>query len=400
MASRIVLHVGTPKTGTSAAQDVLFAHRDELRGQGILYPADRFDAHFLAALDLMSLPWGGLEHEATGRWDQLAAQVREWPGTAIISHEILGRATRQQARRALESLGEAEVHVVLSARDLVRQIPAEWQESVKHRRTMTWADFLANLQEPRRSAEVAQWFWGVQELPDILDRWAGDLPPEQVHVVTVPPAGAPHELLWQRLSSVLGVDGERFRPTGERANVSLGVAESNLIRRLNKEVNLDLPPVHYRQFVRELIVHQHLAKERGSARLTVPPEVHRWATTLAESWVAELTARGYQVTGDLAELVPAAPTTSYVDPDHAPADQVADAAIRALGVSVLENARLREVEIELHGVLDDMERQLQRAYSTPVYKVRKRIYEAAKGSSAVRAALDSYRRRGRNSRST
>ena len=132
----------------------------------------------------------------------------------------------------------------------------------------------------------------------------------------------------------------------------------------------------------------------------VAPEVHRWATTLAESWVAELTARGYQVTGDLAELVPAAPTTSYVDPDHAPADQVADAAIRALGVSVLENARLREVEIELHGVLDDMERQLQRAYSTPVYKVRKRIYEAAKGSSAVRAALDSYRRRGRNSRST
>ena len=31
---------------------------------------------------------------------------------------------------------------MLSARDLVRQIPAEWQENVKHRRTMTYADFL------------------------------------------------------------------------------------------------------------------------------------------------------------------------------------------------------------------------------------------------------------------
>ncbi len=38
----------------------------------MLYPADRFDAHFLAALDLMQLPWGGLENEAVGAWDALA----------------------------------------------------------------------------------------------------------------------------------------------------------------------------------------------------------------------------------------------------------------------------------------------------------------------------------------
>ena len=42
-----------------------------------------------------------------------------------------------------------EIHVVLSARDLVRQIPAEWQENVKHRRTKTYADFLADLRDPR-----------------------------------------------------------------------------------------------------------------------------------------------------------------------------------------------------------------------------------------------------------
>ena len=27
----------------------------------------------------------------------------------------------------------------------------------------------------------------VQEIPDILNRWGHDLPPEQVHIVTVPP---------------------------------------------------------------------------------------------------------------------------------------------------------------------------------------------------------------------
>ena len=48
MSRRVLIHVGTPKTGTSHLQDVLFRNRDRLAEQGVLYPADRFDAHFLA----------------------------------------------------------------------------------------------------------------------------------------------------------------------------------------------------------------------------------------------------------------------------------------------------------------------------------------------------------------
>ncbi len=178
MARTVIVHVGAPKTGTSFVQDLLFNTRDELARRGILYPAARFDAHFLAALDLMQLTWGGLEREAVGAWDRLAAEVRAWSGTAIVSHEILATASRAHVARALESLstGDTQIHVALSARDLVRQIPAEWQENVKHRRTTTYAEFLADLQDPSRQRGVASWFWGVQEVPDILDRWGGDAP--------------------------------------------------------------------------------------------------------------------------------------------------------------------------------------------------------------------------------
>ena len=137
---RLLLHVGTPKTGTSYLQDVLFRNREVLRKQGILYPADRFDGHFLAALDLMRLTWGGLETQAVGAWDRLADEVRAWRGTSIISHEILSTASPTQIDRALTSFGEGvEVHLIVSVRDLVRQIPAEWQENVKHRRTLSYA---------------------------------------------------------------------------------------------------------------------------------------------------------------------------------------------------------------------------------------------------------------------
>ena len=131
MSSKVLIHVGTPKTGTSQLQDVLFANRDLLRRHRVCYPADRFDAHFLAALDLMRLTWGGLEREAVGRWDRLAAEVRAWPGISIISHEILAAASPTEAARALDSLrrdertgAEAELHLVISASDLTRQIPA------------------------------------------------------------------------------------------------------------------------------------------------------------------------------------------------------------------------------------------------------------------------------------
>ena len=395
----ILLHVGAPKTGTSFVQDILFTHRDVLRERGVLYPAERHDAHFLAALDLMELPWGGLEREASGRWDRLAAEARQWPGTVIISHEILGRASRLQAARALESLGapDREVHVVFSARDLVRQIPAEWQENVKHRRTRRYDDFLDRLQDPARSAEIAQWFWGVQEVPDVLDRWASTIPRERVHLVTVPPPGASSTLLWERFAGLFGIDPAEFTPT-ERANASLGPAESTMVRRLNTRLNNVLDGYGYRRFVREIVVHQHLSR-RDSPRLALPPEVHDWASGLARSWVSELALRGYDVVGDLDDLIPDPEPRPFIDPDTVAEEEVSEAALDALAVMTIEAARLRQVEKELHVVIGDLMGQLDAVHATPTYKLKERLVAMSRRNIVPRAAYAIYRRlRGRNSR--
>ena len=313
----VFLHVGAPKTGTSFVQDLLFHNRDALAEQGILYPADRFDAHFLAALDLMDLDWGGLEKEAVGAWDRLAAQVRGWDGSVIISHEILARASRAQVRRALDSFGEAEVHVVLSARDLVRQIPAEWQENVKHRRAIGYGDFLERVTDPARAGRLASWFWGVQEIPDILHRWGSTLPVDRVHVVTVPKPGAPRDLLWERFAGLFGIDPLEVERGETRANPSLGVPESALLRRVNERVNGGVLPNHrYRELVRELLAHRSLSTRTGSGRLALPPEARAWAVDLSEAWIKALDSRGYDVVGTLDDLRPDADAAPFVDPDQ------------------------------------------------------------------------------------
>ena len=404
MTRRVLLHVGAPKTGTSFVQDILFTHREALRERGVLYAADRHDAHFLAALDLMELPWGGLEHEAVGAWERLAEQVRAWPGTSIVSHEILGTASRLQVARALASLGETtEVHVVYSARDLVRQIPAEWQENVKHRRTKTYAQFLEDLRDEQRSSEVAQWFWGVQEVPDVLDRWAESIPRERVHLVTVPPPGSSPTLLWERFAGLFGIDPDEFVPTA-RANASLGVPESAMVRRLNQRLNDVLPNHHYRTFVRELLVHQNLSARPDSARLSLPEDARRWASGLGRSWVSELALRGYDVVGDLDDLVPddvSGTTPPFVDPDTVDEHEVAEAAIDSLSIMAIESARLRDVEIELHAVVEDLMGQLDRFHNARSYKAKERLVAMSRTNVVVRVAFSLYRRlRGRNSRST
>ncbi len=391
MSKKVLLHVGCPKTGTSYLQDVLFRNQEVLRGHDILYAADRFDAHFLAALDLMTLPWGGLETEAVGAWDRLAAQVRDWPGTAIISHEIFARATPTQVERALASLGDAEVHLVLSVRDLVRQVPAEWQENVKHRSHITYATFLRTIRDPARGSKIGSWFWAVQEIPDILHRWGASLPADRVHLVTVPPTGSDRGELWRRFSRTFGLDDLPLDLAAERENPSLGVPETSLLRTINQRVTSILAPPDYRPLVRELLAHQTLSQGVASARLGLPPDDHAWAQDLSRSWVAGLAARGYDVAGSLDDLVGTDPG-SFADPDSATADELLPPALDAISALLVEAARLRAVEERLHEELREAHAERDRARLTPSYRLRRKVVTTLEDSAAGRGTLDAYRR--------
>ena len=403
MTRRVLLHVGTPKTGTSYLQDVLFRNAKPLAAAGIRYPAHRFDAHFLAALDLMRMPWGGLEAEAIGAWDALAAQVREHDGTSIVSHEILATASRTQVGRALESLGHGdgtEIHVLLSVRDLVRQIPAEWQENVKHRSQITYGSFLEQIQDPDRASRIGSWFWGVQEIPDILDRWGHALPPERIHLVTVPPPGGAPELLWKRFSQAFGLDGLDLDLEVERSNPSLGVPETALIRRINAAAHRQLPPADYRPLVRELLAHQTLSQRTRTPRLGLPPALQPWVAELTDAWVAEVRRRGYDVVGDLDDLV-GTPPAQWSDPDKPVEAQVARAGVDAIRALLLENARLRHEEGRLAGELAASRSELERAYLRPTYRFREKVVRRLRAGRAGRGLLKVYRlARGRNSRAT
>lgn len=390
---RVLLHVGTPKTGTSFLQDVLLQNSARLAEHDVHYPAQRFDEHFLAALDLMQLTWGGLETQAIGAWGRLAAAVRRIEhGTVIVSHEILARATRAQAERAVADLGaNAEVHVVISARDLARQIPAEWQENIKHRRTFSYARFLRLIQDPERSSSDGSWFWGVQELPAILDRWGATLPPERLHVITVPPAGSDRDLLWKRFVETFGLGGIELDLSNiSRANPSLGVPETALLRRINWAVNDLVPSADYRPAVREQLAHGTLARRQQSPRLAVPPEVFDWVEGISRSWVADLRERGCQVVGDLDDLV-GQPPRVYVSPDKPVERQVSAAAVDAISTLLVEQIKVVHERDRLAGDLEAARREIETLRLTFVERVKRRILNGLDRSRVGRGVHQVYR---------
>ena len=218
VSKRVLLHVGTPKTGTSYLQDVLFRNRrDPGASAGILYPADRFDAHFLAALDLMRLPWGGLEAEAVGAWDRLAGA-----GPRVGRHrdhqprdprDRLARPGRPRARLARPP-GRRGPRRALGARPGPADPGRVAGERQAPRASSATARFLAGDPGPRPRGPDRHLVLGGPGDPRHPRPLGRDLPPERVHLVTVPPPGGPPDLLWERFSQAFGLDRPRPRPRG------------------------------------------------------------------------------------------------------------------------------------------------------------------------------------------
>ncbi len=327
----VFLHIGIAKTGTTYLQGLLWHNRGLLERSGLRYPGDLPGDHFRASVDLREKPFAGEDSTyVPGSWDTVAAAAMGADDRALISHETLTRTHVDQVRRAAESFrAAAELHLVITVRDLGRQLPAVWQEQVKNRGMHTYEKFLADVAE-RPTSNQYRHFWEAQDILDVLERWSAAVPPERVHVVTVPQPGSVSGLLWERFASVIGVDPTMVETDVPVSNVSLGVAEAELLRRMNPALRERLDWPTYEKQVKVGLA-ARLAARDGSARLTVPVERRGWVEDRAEQLISGLRKGGYDVVGDLDELRPVFDERPVVMPGDVPADELLSIAAECVG---------------------------------------------------------------------
>lgn len=375
---RVLLHVGVPKSGTSFLQATLRANADRLREAGVFFPTEQHKGLFHAALELTGNHpgWGVPQRRIKGSWAGLCARARAFDGTTVFSNELFSNATRAQVAAAMRELDGSEVHVVVTARDLARQLPAEWQEGIKHGRGLRFRPFLDRMLDPERRHSHATKFWRHQDIVDLMERWGAGLPPERIHLVTAPPPGAPRDLLWQRFCAVVGVDPGLAEFPEVGANTSLGITAIDVLRRVNKQLRRgkDNPPL-LRRTVKQSLVNGALRQDT-SPRVTTPQELLPRLAEITDDWVKRIDAAGYDVVGDLADLTPRPAEGAPAD-HRVPVRDARDLAVDAVAVLAREVAVLR-------GEVQEVER------------LRRRVAELETGPqrarSGVRRALARLRR--------
>jgi hypothetical protein len=338
--SRLYLHIGLQKTGTSYLQSIMWRNQALLRelGLDLVPPSKRETFHLqLKVRDrynpAFDPPAVASALERLPR--QLAAASQP---AALITEESLAPAGDDRIRELLAACAGREVHVVVTLRDLGRQIPSAWQQSLQGGKSTPYPEYLRRLRANQAAGSPR--LWGNKDVSGILERWSRHVPVERTHLVTVPPEGSPPGALLERYCRVLGIDSERLDRDVERSNESVGRVQAELLRR----VNAHLTPEFRTRDVYGDIGKRYLAVRvlgpQGGAKLRVPRAYEEWCRDVSQQYVDAVVKGGYPVEGDVLDLIPT--PTAFTDEPRVTHRQVAEASVAAMATMVTDDmTRLR-----------------------------------------------------------
>ena len=323
---RAFVHIGLPKTGTSYLQSILWNSRPVLAEQDLeLLPSTK-----AATFNLMLAVRGLLREDldspaaftALSQFQEEAASTTR--SRIVVSQELLAGATRKQIAGFLGALDGYEVHVVLTLRDLARHVPSAWQQHVKARGTTTFVDFVDDVVDEESHRHPA--FDPLR----VLDRWSSAVPPERTHVVTLPRPGSSPTILLERFCAVLDLDPASLNTDTDVTNTSLGLVQAELLRRVNIALGDRLPHARagYREQGKRFLV-RGVLRAQGGEPPRLPKRLAPWCLERSEAIRARLATDGYQIVGELDDLLPDA--SAFADEEQ----EVTDAELAAAGSAAL-----------------------------------------------------------------
>jgi hypothetical protein len=326
----LYLHLGMQKTGTSYLQSIFWRNQARLAEQGLdLVPASK-RAGFHLMLRVRDRYQPELDPPPVAQaLDRFSKELAAAPGTrALLSQESLAACTPAQIETLLAACRDREVHVVLTVRDLGRQLPSAWQQTLQSGGSVPYGAYLRRL---RREWDKGS--FGTRRIhldpPTVLARWAEHVPPERIHVVTVPPPGSRSTLLLERFCRVLDVDPGALESEVASSNTGLGRVQSEVLRRVN--AGLD-PRLRRRQVYGDLGKRFFAVQVLGTQerrRTKVPAQFEEWCRIVSEAHVAALAGSGYAVEGDLNDLH--SDPSAFSEDERRPRErEVAASAIQAL----------------------------------------------------------------------
>jgi hypothetical protein len=342
----VLLHIGPPKTGTTAIQAVGFRNRAQWLEAGVRYPGTTFN-HRVAVSALMgrTTGWGsGEKLPGIGAWKKLQAEIDADPERRVlVSSEFVSECDDAQARRFADALG-GRLHIAVTVRGYAATLTSSWQELVKVGSRHPFENWLRGVLADPPDLTMSPTFQRRSDLGLVVGRWVSLLGPDRVTVI-VGDKARPAQLL-DAFADLLGLPYEAMRVREQEdtlRNRSLSLPEAEMIRAMNVIVRSHegaSSSTYYDTFVRGGAVArmQHMRRPGPAEPGVLLPE---WAAgraaARARAYVAAVEATKCRVVGDLAAVLcapvptcPALPAVHYV-PVEAAAEALAGAFSGAMG---------------------------------------------------------------------
>jgi hypothetical protein len=282
-------------------------------------------------------------------WDQLVSEVAETKLARIcVSDEDFARADDAAIDRILTGLGGDRLHLVYVARRIDKLLPSHWQERIKAGMTWSYADFLEQMLREQGAGWEWHMMWDAQSVGAVVDRWAHHLDRDRITVIVADETD--RATIPRAFEQLLGLDEGFLIPPDQRSNRSLGFAEAEAVRRVNRVfAEHEWGPEAYWRIVQNGIA-TRLKDAPCSDGVTPIPGLTasalRRVADLADQQADEIRVAGIRVIGD--------PETLRIRETVQP-DRVADA-VDVVSMELLASA----VEGAVIGALDLQARVLGR----------------------------------------
>lgn len=297
----ILLHIGPPKTGTTALQSSLAEARSRLNESGVLYPGTA-EQHFRQAGAALGRRLPGMPPGAApprGIWLRFLGQLAERPDKAVVSSEMFAEADPATAARIVAELGGDSVQVLVTLRPLEDILASTWQQGLQHGQVTSFGPWI----KLQFAADEDSPFWRLNRHDLLVEAWAGIVGTENVAVLPVDRA-KPDQLL-RGAESLLGVPSQTLHPT--ISNRSLSAEEAELIRGFHERLRPERESLRYVKWIRNGAL-RYLVEERRPGpkehKITTPAWAVGRARELHRPMLDRIAESGVRVVGDLSGLIP------------------------------------------------------------------------------------------------
>lgn len=329
------LHIGLPKTGTTALQGALNRARPELEALGVHnVSSNRHEMRVgQVAAGALADFWG---KQWNDRWTALATDFRTSSARCTFwSSESLSHTTGDRIGYLRDQLG-ADTHVVATLRPLAPLLVSQWQQALRRRGTKpleVWMQrqFAAVTPEGELQSEPEQFLPVLHRfsLARLVEEWGRGFGEERV--ILVVPDLADRQRNFRVFESLMGV-GEVLTPSAED-NASLPYPEAEMLRHFNRAYTAN--GGDHPTWMQTIAVGARQAM-RDYTRLTErhPIQAPRWvaerANEYTRAWIDQITDSDITVVGDLADLL--VDPADYAEQVEVPTEVAVESAGRMMQV--------------------------------------------------------------------